>query len=160
MANEEMPEVGPGDSGDTVKQAQRALRRTPDTTLAVDGLFGSKTEAATKAFQTGQGLPATGVVDEATWKALPDGTAMPTLRQGSEGDAVRALQQVLTMGAAGLWVTTPQGTDGHFGKNTEAAVRAFQSWAGIPVDGVVGQQTWTAPPLALEFVVGLQHVEK
>ncbi|BEL08438.1 hypothetical protein Q0Z83_066290 [Actinoplanes sichuanensis] len=157
MANEGQPTVGPGAGGEAVSQAQRALRRTPDTTLAVDGKFGPKTEAATKAFQTAAGLPATGVVDAATWKALPDGNPMPTLRNGSEGDAVRSLQQVLTLGAAGLWETTPQGTDGHFGKNTEAAVRAFQSWAGLEADGVVGQQTWTAPPLALEFVTGLQH---
>jgi peptidoglycan hydrolase-like protein with peptidoglycan-binding domain len=160
MANEGMPVVGPGATGDTVSQAQRALRRTPDTTLQVDGKFGPKTEAATKEFQKAEGLPVTGVVDEATWKALPDGNAMPALRQGSEGDVVRSLQQALTMGAAGLWETTPQGTDGHFGKNTEASVRAFQSWAGVPVDGVVGQQTWTALPLALEFVVGLQHTGK
>jgi hypothetical protein len=37
----------------------------------VDGSFGAKTEAATKRFQAGAGLPATGVVDAATWqKAL------------------------------------------------------------------------------------------
>jgi peptidoglycan hydrolase-like protein with peptidoglycan-binding domain len=158
MANKGMPTVGPGATGDAVKQAQRALRRTPDTTLVVDGSFGPKTEAATKEFQEAEGLPVTGTVDTATWNALPDGSPMPTLRQGSKGDAVRSLQQVLTLGAAGLWETTPQGTDGTFGANTEASVRAFQSWAGIPVDGVVGQQTWIAQPLALEFVVGLQHV--
>jgi peptidoglycan hydrolase-like protein with peptidoglycan-binding domain len=158
MANKGMPTVGPGATGDAVKQAQRALRRTPDATLVVDGSFGPKTEAATKEFQAAEGLPVTGTVDSATWNALPDGSPMPALRQGSQGDAVRSLQQVLTLGAAGLWETTPQGTDGHFGANTEASVRAFQDWAGIPVDGVVGQQTWTAQPLALEFVVGLQHV--
>ena len=157
MANEKMPTVGPGDTGDTVSQAQRALRRTPNTALVVDGKFGPKTEAATKGFQTTEGLPVTGIVDEATWKALPNGNAMPTLRQGSQGDVVRSLQQVLTLGASGLWETTPQGIDGNFGLNTDASVRAFQSWASLPVDGVVGQQTWTALPLALEFVVGLQH---
>ena len=37
----------------------------------VDGQFGDKTEAATKRFQAGAGLPQTGVVDAATWqKAL------------------------------------------------------------------------------------------
>ncbi|GIE90776.1 peptidoglycan-binding domain-containing protein [Actinoplanes regularis] len=157
MANEGMPTVGPGATGDTVSQAQRALRRTPNTTLVVDGSFGPKTEAATRDFQAVEGLPVTGVVDEATWKVLPDGNAMPTLRQGSQGDVVRNLQQALTLGAAGLWETTPQGIDGHFGLNTDASVRAFQGWADLPVDGVVGQKTWTALPLALEFVVGLQH---
>jgi len=157
MTNEGMPKVGPGSTGDTVSQAQRALRRTPDTSLVVDGNFGPRTEAATKEFQAAEGLPVTGVVDEATWKALPNGDAMPRLRQGSQGDVVRSLQQVLTSGAPGLWGTTPQGIDGHFGLNTDASVRDFQGWARLPVDGVVGQQTWAASPLALEFVVGLQH---
>ncbi|TMM31696.1 MAG: peptidoglycan-binding protein [Actinobacteria bacterium] len=156
MANDGQPTVGPGDSGEAVSQAQRALRRTPDTTLAVDGVYGPLTETATKEFQQSQGLPQTGVVDEATWKALPDGNPMPVLRQGSRGEAVRSLQRILTLGAFGLWETTPQGVDGIFGPNTAAAVRAFQTWAGITADGVVGQRTWDAP-LALEFMVGLQH---
>jgi peptidoglycan hydrolase-like protein with peptidoglycan-binding domain len=37
----------------------------------IDGAFGAKTEAATKAFQAEAGLPQTGIVDAATWqKAL------------------------------------------------------------------------------------------
>jgi len=39
MANDNQPTVGSGDTGAAVEQAQRALRRTPDTTLAVDGIF-------------------------------------------------------------------------------------------------------------------------
>src|SRR5689334_3327347 len=108
MANEGMPPVGPGDTGEPVSQAQRALRRTPNTTLAVDGIFGPKTEAATKTFQQAAKLPVTGTVDEATWKALPDGNPMPTLKEGAKGDAVRCLQEVLTEGAFGLWKTTPK----------------------------------------------------
>jgi peptidoglycan hydrolase-like protein with peptidoglycan-binding domain len=156
MANDGQPTVGPGDTGEPVRQAQRALRRTPDTTLKVDGIFGPKTEAATKKFQQSEGLPPTGAVDEATWKALPDGNPMPTLREGARGDAVRSLQDALTKGAFGLWETTPQGVDGIFGPNTTASVRAFQTWAGLTADGIVGQQTWDAP-MSLEFVVGLQH---
>jgi peptidoglycan hydrolase-like protein with peptidoglycan-binding domain len=156
MANSGQPTVGPGDTGEAVCQAQRALRRTPDTTLEVDGIFGSLTEAATKEFQQKQGLPVTGTVDEATWKALPDGNPMPVLKQGAKGDVVRSLQTVLTKGAFGLWETTPQGIDGIFGSNTDASVRAFQAWAGCEVDGIVGQQTWDAS-MSLEFVVGLQH---
>jgi peptidoglycan hydrolase-like protein with peptidoglycan-binding domain len=150
------PTVQLGDTGETVRQAQRALRRTPNTALVVDGTFGPRTEAATKEFQKQVGLPVTGVVDEATWRALPSGAAMPELREGSSGAAVRSLQQVLTNGALGLWQTTPKAVDGMFGPNTAASVRAFQSWARIGVDGIVGQQTWDATT-SLEFVVGLQH---
>jgi peptidoglycan hydrolase-like protein with peptidoglycan-binding domain len=150
--------VHTGDSGDAVSQAQRALRRTPNTTLAVDGIFGPLTETATREFQQQAGLPVTGVVDEATWAALPTGNPMPVLSEGSSGPAVRSLQEVLTSGAVGLWETTPKGTDGTFGPNTEASVRAFQTWARIAADGIVGQKTWDAAT-ALEFIVGLQHVE-
>jgi peptidoglycan hydrolase-like protein with peptidoglycan-binding domain len=156
MANEGMPTVGVGDSGEAVCQAQRALRRTPDTSLEVDGIFGPLTEACTREFQQSEGLPQTGVVDEPTWKALPSGGPMPVLRQGAKGEAVRGLQAILTRGAYGLWETTPKGVDGIFGPNTDASVRAFQKWAGLDVDGIVGQQTWDAP-LSLEFVVGLMH---
>ena len=156
MANEGMPTCGYGDTGEYVSQAQRALRRTPDTALAVDGIFGPKTEVSTKRFQQSAGLPPTGTVDDATWKALPDGNPMPILKEGAKGDVVRALQTALTMGAFGLLEKTPQGVDGMFGSNTTASVRAFQQWAGLTVDGVVGQKTWDAS-MSLEFMVGLQN---
>ncbi|MFI5911054.1 peptidoglycan-binding protein [Dactylosporangium sp. NPDC051541] len=156
MANPGMPTVRRGDTGEAVAQAQRGLRRTPNLGLEVDGDFGPATEAATKEFQQQAGLAVTGVVDAATWEALPSGLPMPVLRRGDEGDVVRNLQTILTMGAAELWKTTPQGVDGEFGGNTEASVRAFQAWARIGADGVVGAQTWSALG-ALEFVVGIQH---
>jgi hypothetical protein len=34
--------------------------------------------------------------------------------------------------------------DGVFGPGTESAVRDFQKFAGIPIDGVVGPRTWAA----------------
>jgi peptidoglycan hydrolase-like protein with peptidoglycan-binding domain len=156
MANPGQPVVKLGDSGDAVSQAQRALRRTPDTTVIVDGIFGPATEAATVQFQQSVGLPATGVVDEPTWHALPTGNPMPVLSQGDTGEAVRSLQEVLTRGAIGLWGTTPMGVDGIFGPNTAASVRAFQTWARLEPDGVVGQKTWDAAT-SLEFMVGLQY---
>jgi hypothetical protein len=39
----------------------------------------------------------------------------------------------------------PDGVDGRFGANTEAAVRQFQGWyGGLTVDGEVGTNTWRA----------------
>lgn len=64
-----------GAKGTPVKTLQKALGG-----LSVDGVFGAKTLAAVKKFQTGKKLPVTGTVDAATWKALGC-----TLTSGSTG---------------------------------------------------------------------------
>ena len=162
MPNPGQPTVGPGSTGDPVRRAQRALRRTPDPSLVVDGIFGPATEAAVKTFQQGQSLTVDGIVGPQTWQALPDGGPMPTLRQGASGDVVRSLQHVLTQGAPGQWNRTPQGIDGSYGPNTQASVEAFQQWGGVPVNGIVGEQTWDVSLRAmmstLESAVGLQYM--
>ena len=64
----------------------------------------------------------------------------PTLRQGSTGGYVRALQ-------ANLWSAGFQSTvgtiDGSFGSGTTSAARSYQSNAGLTADGVVGSGTWS-----------------
>jgi peptidoglycan hydrolase-like protein with peptidoglycan-binding domain len=162
MPNPGQPTIGPGATGEPVRRAQRALRRTPDLGLTVDGIFGSKTEAAVKNFQHSKGLTVDGIVGPHTWQALPDGGPMPTLQQGSTGEVVRSLQQVLTNGAPGQWNTTPQGVDGDFGPHTKSSVEAFQRWGHVTADGIVGDQTWSvslhAGNATLETEVGLKYV--
>ena len=162
MANPGQPTTSPGANGDVVKRLQRALRRTPDPGLAVNGLFDSQTETAVKDFQSGAGLGVDGIVGPLTWNALPDGGPMPTLQRGSSGEIVRRLQTLLTNGAVGEWITTPMGIDGDFGPNTEASVKAFQTWGGVVADGIVGDQTWAvslhAASATLESAVGLDFV--
>lgn len=62
-----------------------------------------------------------------------------TLAKGQRGETVRLIQEWL--GKAGF---PPGRADGWYGGNTEAAVRAFQRAAGLQVDGVAGQATWSA----------------
>jgi peptidoglycan hydrolase-like protein with peptidoglycan-binding domain len=160
MPNPGQPTIAPGATGDAVRRLQRALRRIPNLGLAVDGAFGPKTETAVKEFQEGAGLAVDGVVGPLTWAALPDGGPMPTLQEGSTGDVVQSLQQVLTNGASGQWNTTPGAVDGNFGP--KASVKAFQAWGGVLSDGVVGDQTWAvslhAASATLESTVGLKFV--
>jgi peptidoglycan hydrolase-like protein with peptidoglycan-binding domain len=156
------PTIIPGATGDVVRRLQRALRRTPNLGIVVDGQFGPHTEAAVKEFQQGAGLTVDGIVGPLTWEALPDGGPMPTLKVGSSGEVVRSLQTILTNGAAGQWGTTPQGIDGDFGPHTRASVEAFQNWGGTGADGIVGDRTWSvslhAASATLETEVGLQYV--
>jgi peptidoglycan hydrolase-like protein with peptidoglycan-binding domain len=60
----------------------------------------------------------------------------PQVQQGSTGEQVSALQQLLT--ALGH---STGGVDGNFGPNTKAGVEAFQKSAGIHVDGQAGKDT-------------------
>jgi peptidoglycan hydrolase-like protein with peptidoglycan-binding domain len=162
VSNPGQPTVGRGATGDAVRRVQRALRRTPNLQLVVDGIYGPVTEAAVKEFQQGAGLQVDGIVGPDTWSALPSGGPMPTLQQGSNGFVVARLQNVLTNGAPGQWTVTPGPVDEKFGPQTNAAVVAFQAWAGVPADGIVGDRTWSASLQAagatLESVVGLNHV--
>lgn len=66
-----------------------------------------------------------------------------TLRQGSRGAAVSALQSNLN-NCAGQSLST----DGIFGSGTAAAVRAFQSSKGLTVDALVGNGTKSALSVA------------
>ena len=162
MPNPGQPTIQLGASGNVVRRLQRALRRTPNLGLPVDGVFGSELETAVRNFQEGAGLAVDGIVGPLTWNALPNGAPMPVLRQGSSGEVVRALQTLLTNGASGAWNVTPQGIDGNFGPHTKASVQAFQTWGSVASDGIVGDQTWAvslhAASATLESVVGLQFV--
>jgi peptidoglycan hydrolase-like protein with peptidoglycan-binding domain len=162
MPNPGQPTISVGATGAVVRRLQRALRRTPNLGISIDGVFSPQVEAAVKEFQTGAGLVADGVVGPLTWNALPDGGPMPVLREGTSGEVVRSLQTVLTNGAPGQWGTTPQGIDGNFGPHTRAAVEAFQAWGGVAADGIVGDQTWAvslhAASSTLETAVGLNFV--
>ena len=65
----------------------------------------------------------------------------PTLRKGSQGDAVKELQKKLN--ALGYYhdSLTKLTVDGVFGERTEKAVKKFQIDRGLTADGIVGAKT-------------------
>ncbi len=126
--------------------------------LTVDGKFGAATTAAVKRFQTYFSLTSDGVVGRTTWNKLYEvyndiankllssslrpGEYPGILRRGSSGTAVRELQFYLYLLSAYESSIPAVGIDGSFGAATENAVRAYQRFAGLTVDGIVGRATW------------------
>ena len=152
-----------GDSGQNVRLIQFWLKiaRTVYSSLsnvAVDGKFGSSTAAAVRKFQSYFGLTSDGIVGRTTWNKLYEvyndianrllssslrpGEYPGVLRRGSSGTAVRELQFYLYIMSAYESSIPSLSIDGQFGAGTEAAVRAYQKFAGLTVDGVVGRTTW------------------
>ncbi|MDD5018580.1 MAG: peptidoglycan-binding protein [Eubacteriales bacterium] len=56
--------------GDDVRAVQTALKSIGFDPGGIDGIYGSKTEKAVKAFQTARGLEVDGIVGPKTWAAL------------------------------------------------------------------------------------------
>lgn len=154
-----------GSSGQNVRLVQFWLKiaRTVYSSLSnvtVDGKFGSATTAAVRRFQRYFGLTADGVVGRTSWQKLYEvyndianrllspslrpGEYPGVLRSGSSGTAVRELQFYLYLMSAYESSIPAIAIDGQFGASTEAAVRAYQRFAGLTVDGIVGRTTWNS----------------
>ena len=126
--------------------------------MTVDGSYGAATVSAVEAFQTLFGLTSDGVVGRSTWNKLKEvglavankivaanvvpGQFTTTTRAGSSGTAVRAVQYYLRRLAAYYSDVPRVAVDGKFGAATTRAVKAWQSRAGLTVDGVVGRLTF------------------
>jgi murein DD-endopeptidase MepM/ murein hydrolase activator NlpD len=104
----------------------------------VDGVLGQSTAAAVRRLQRRARLSVDGVPGPRTRRALGRfGVSSPlgrrTLHVGARGWDVAALQFALA------WHGFPSGSlDGHFGSSTQRALRKFQRWAGLLVDGWAG----------------------
>ena len=154
-----------GASGQNVRLVQFWLKiaRTVYSSLnnvTVDGVFGAATAAAVKKFQSYFGLTSDGVVGRTTWNKLYEvyndianrllssslrpGEYPGILQRGSSGTAVRELQFYLYLMSAYESSIPAVSIDGSFGAATENAVRAYQRFAGLTVDGIVGRTTWNS----------------
>lgn len=122
-----------GSKGSAVIALQRALKVTPD------GDFGPRTRSALVTFQRLQRISPNGVADRMVWDRLERldhplvGYRGLTLKRGSKGVAVVALQRALRVAP-----------DGDFGPRTQAAVKAVQSRSKLASTGVVSGVTWDA----------------
>ena len=137
-----------GSSGSQVKILQNRLIVLGYLTGTADGEFGETTEAAVKAFQKRNSIYDDGIAGPTTLTKLYSSSAkkassvvanLGSIRPGTNGSAVRALQQQLkTLGYYSGSV------DGDYGSGTTAAVTAFQQANGLTADGIAGKATQNA----------------
>ena len=159
-----------GSSGPNVVVVQTELNRISQNYPAipklatVDGIYGSRTEAAIRRFQEIFGLEPDGIVGKATWYALVRlYTAVlslselrslgqqfyainweypSSLQQGDTGDKVRHLQYMLSILSDFISQIPDIQIDGIFGPATRNAVIAAQRYFGLPQTGTVDEATW------------------
>lgn len=159
-----------GTTGPSVVTIQTELNRISQNYPAipkiptVDGIFGSRTEAAVRRFQEIFNLTADGIVGPATWYALVRiyvaVTRLAELRSegqrfyanswattdpiepGDRGIKVEHLQYMLSVLSAYIPEIPPLTIDGIFGNATRAAVIAAQRRFGLPQTGIVDFDTW------------------
>ena len=67
MANPGQPTIRDGAEGGVVRRLQRALHRTPNPGITIDGIFGPQLEVQVKLFQQASGLTVDGIVGPQTW---------------------------------------------------------------------------------------------
>ncbi|MBR5110467.1 MAG: peptidoglycan-binding protein [Clostridia bacterium] len=155
-----------GTKGTEVAKLQNRLKELGFYTGEADGVYGDAVVAAVKAFQRSSGLTQDGVAGLTTQQALysdfavsiatpaPTETPLPgtptpivissgapslqTLKTGSRGDLVKALQTKLK--ELGYYTGA---IDGDYGSSTASAVKEFQRRNGLTADGVAGEKTLT-----------------
>ena len=159
-----------GTTGPSVVTVQTELNRISQNYPAipkipvVDGIFGSRTEAAVRKFQEVFNLTPDGIVGPATWNSLvriyvavnrlaelrSEGqrfyanswATTDPIEQGDRGIKVEHLQYMLSVLSAYIPEIPPLTIDGIFGGATRAAVIAAQRRFGLPQTGIVDFDTW------------------
>ena len=135
-----------GSSGATVSEIQTRLKNWGYYTGAVDGVYGSKTEAAVRWFQQKNGLSVDGQAGNKTLAALgiqPSGGGGGGNSASQSGD-LYLLARLISAEARGepyVGQVAVGAVDGVYGSKTEAAVRWFQQKNGLTVDGQAGNKT-------------------
>lgn len=159
-----------GSGGDDVRSIQTKLNRIGLNYPAipkispVNSVFDENTENAVRSFQRIFNLSADGIVGEATWYKInqiyngvkriaeidSEGIKLEevsrryadTVKEGDSGQPVSLMQYYLATIALVNSAIPPVTIDGYFGPATTSAVRAFQQFYGLNVDGIIGRQTW------------------
>ncbi len=161
-----------GSSGEDVRTLKRQLNRIGQNypglrpVLSLSSYYDVPMVEAVKSFQSIFNLAQDGIVGKATWykiKSIFNGVKglaeleseglteeeisriyAEALGPGDSGPQVKALQYYLAVLAYFDNHLLHPNFNGIYGDATEAAVRAFQTRQGLPIDGIVGRETWNA----------------
>ncbi len=160
-----------GSAGNDVQSIQVRLNRISANYPAipkinpVNGIFTGNTENAVKKFQEIFNLTQDGIVGPATWYKIQfiyngikrlseldsEGLTVEelsrqfpeTLSEGSRGDGVRIVQYFLSYVSLYNNTIPKISIDGIYGPATKNAVEAFQEEYGLPVTGIVNEETYS-----------------
>ena len=131
-----MPDWKPlrlGDSGVEVLAAQYLIKMYGPF-VYTNGNYSEQTANAVSSYQRSIGLPADGVIGNATWIAM---TGKLVLREGNDSGAVLALQNLLQKkGEVPLWIS------GVYDKATIEAVKAYQKANQMEQTGTTSLELW------------------
>ncbi len=141
MAAGAAPPCGRGSTGSAVEQVQFWLNTLAQydsaiPSVTVDGVYGTGTANAVRAFQRRYGLTVDGVMGQNTWNELydefrsiqsdngaPNAYPGTPLRQGASGQNVRLIQFWLKIARTVYSSLNNVTVDGQFGAATTAAVK-------------------------------------
>ena len=131
----------------------------------IDGIMGPATSTALRRLQRRAGIGVDGVLGPKSRRALGrlgrPNVGRRVLRPGHVGWDVSVTQFLLA------WHGFPSGSmDGAFGPRTQGAVRRFQRWARLTVDGAPGSATYAAlrrpvprSPIWLRWPIGTRPTD-
>lgn len=125
-----------GTRGDDVEDLQSTLKHRGYNVGPIDGIFGERTQAAVRQFQSDAGISVDGIVGDKTRKALTTMAKYPghyihLKRPYMRGKYVKAVQRKV-----GVKV------DGVFGPISARGVRTWQRSNDLAPDSIVGPKTW------------------
>lgn len=162
-------------TGQPVRSLQTMLRTIghlagDDAPPLPDGIFGSHTAGAVRAFQQSNHLPVTGIVDLLTWEKIRNEYQQALAEQQNarpiqiilnQNQALQSERPYIYLAQSMLTFISEYNCDipapdfsGKVDAQTRKSVAAFQASCKIPVTGILDKQTWNA--LTDEFALYAQ----
>jgi peptidoglycan hydrolase-like protein with peptidoglycan-binding domain len=120
------PNLQKGSTDPAVRDLQEALKALGHDPGPIDGVFGTTTETAVKAFQQARDITTDGIVGKVTWINIDEADqSEPVMKIGSTGLPVRRAQKRMSLVGYDMG-----GVDGRCGTHMEAAVKKLQQQGG------------------------------